>query len=69
MKIKENMTLGEILYNYPKAAEVLFKFGFHCIGCRMAASETLKQAAEVHKLSKKEYKELLEELNKIANSQ
>lgn len=57
------MTLTEIISLNPKAAEILTKYGFHCISCQMAQVESLEQGAMAHGLSKKQIEELLGELN------
>lgn len=46
--INENTLIGEIVREYPQAAEVLFAIGMHCLGCPSAQGETLAQACAVH---------------------
>lgn len=58
------MTLGEIAEKHPKAVDVLFKYDLHCIGCSVAAFETLEQGAAAHGIEGKKLDELLKELNK-----
>ena len=61
MEIKENMTIAEVLKLKPDTAKVFMSYGMHCIGCAIAAGETVSQAAEVHGIDPKE---LVEDLNK-----
>jgi hybrid cluster-associated redox disulfide protein len=63
-KITKEMTLGEVAAKYPSAIMVLFKYGLHCIGCHVAAYETVEQGAMAHGLSDKEIKQMVEEMNK-----
>ena len=63
-KITKDMTLGEIAGKYPKAVDILMKYGLHCIGCSVAVWETLEQGAAAHGITSKKLDELLEELNK-----
>jgi len=42
------MTIGQLLKDYPEAAPVLMEMGMHCLGCPSAQFETLEQAAGVH---------------------
>ena len=35
-KINKNMTLGEVVEKYPETAEVMLKYGLHCVGCHIA---------------------------------
>ena len=50
-KISKKMTFMEIMQNYPEAAEILMNEGLHCLGCGMAAYETLEQGALAHGLN------------------
>ncbi len=62
-KIKKNMTLGEVLTKYPEIAEVLAKYGFHCVGCPATFMETVEQGAKVHGITGKKLEKLLKEMN------
>lgn len=59
-KITKEMSFSEIVEKYPEAVEILFEKGMHCIGCGMAAFETLEQGAMVHGI---DADELIEEIN------
>jgi hybrid cluster-associated redox disulfide protein len=48
MKISKEMTIGEIVRNYPECVEVLMNFGMGCVGCPSAQAETLEEAGRVH---------------------
>lgn len=61
IKINKEMTIEEILKKYPKAIFVFLDYGFHCIKCPAAQSETLEQAAKVHNV---DIKQLLKDLNR-----
>ncbi|MCM1992326.1 DUF1858 domain-containing protein [Oceanirhabdus seepicola] len=63
MKITKDMTIGEVVKNFPKSPEVLMGFGMGCVGCPSAQAETIEEASMVHGL---DLEKLLEELNKIA---
>jgi hybrid cluster-associated redox disulfide protein len=60
-KITENMKIEEVIKNFPAAAPVFLKYGLHCLGCPMATPETIKEAAELHRI---EIKKFIRELNK-----
>jgi hybrid cluster-associated redox disulfide protein len=49
--------------NSEAIAEVLYGMGMHCLGCAFARGETVKEAAEVHKL---DVDELIKKLNEAA---
>lgn len=47
-KITENTIITEALEINPNAAEILMRYGMHCLGCAIAHGETVGEAAEVH---------------------
>ncbi|MCR3761883.1 DUF1858 domain-containing protein [Clostridium felsineum] len=63
MKVFKEMTIGEVVRNYPDCVDILFDFGLGCVGCPSAQAETIEEAAGVHGI---EVNELLEALNKEA---
>lgn len=65
--IKKDMTLGEVVSKHPKAAEVMLKYGLHCIGCGVAAFETIEQGALAHGMDSKTLDKMLKEINGAVN--
>lgn len=63
-RITKNTTLGDIVEKYPEAVGPMLKRGMHCIGCHVAAFETIEQGAKAHGMDEKEIKEMLKEMNK-----
>lgn len=61
-KINKNMTLGDVVQGYPETAEVFMKYGLHCIGCHVAAFETVEQGAMAHGIE--DVSKLVDDLNK-----
>jgi len=66
-KITKDMTLGDVVSRYPEAAEVMLRYGLHCIGCHVAAFETIEQGALSHGMDKKQIDKMLKEMNETAN--
>ena len=60
-KITKNMTMGEIVQKYPETVDVMIKHGLHCVGCHLAAMETVEQGAIGHGI---DLDELLKDMNK-----
>ena len=48
MKIAKEMTIGELVRQFPDAIPVLLSFGMGCVGCPSSQAETLEEAAMVH---------------------
>ena len=65
--ISKDMTLGELVTRYPKAAVVLAEKGMHCIGCGMAAWETVEQGCKAHGMTDEQVEETVKEMNKAAS--
>ena len=63
--ITKDMIFADIIQKYPKAMEIMMKQGLHCIGCSMAAYETLEQGAIMHGINPdKLVKEINQKLGK-----
>jgi hybrid cluster-associated redox disulfide protein len=60
MKITKDMTIGEVVRQFPDSVAVLMGFGMGCVGCPSAQAETLEEAAAVHGLN---LDELMAKLN------
>jgi hybrid cluster-associated redox disulfide protein len=63
-KITKKMSFQEALKKDPKLAEVFMNKGMHCIGCPMAAEESIEDGAIAHGINPDE---LVNELNKKNN--
>lgn len=48
--VTADMLIGEILRQYPDAADVLMECGMHCLGCPSSQMESLSDACMVHGL-------------------
>lgn len=64
-KITKKMTLGDIVSKFPGTAEVMARYGLHCIGCHVAAWESLEDGAKAHGLSDKDIKKMLKDMNEL----
>ncbi len=65
MKITKEMKIQEILDKCPDAAEVMFNYGLHCVGCHVAASESLEDGCKSHGLNDEKIAKMVEEINKL----
>ena len=59
--ITKEMTIGEVISENPKKAEILLGFGMGCVGCPSSQVETIAEAAVVHRIN---LVDLLNALNK-----
>jgi hybrid cluster-associated redox disulfide protein len=60
-KITAEMTIIEILKLRADAGDILRKHGMHCLGCSIAVTENLREAANVHGI---DIDRLITDLNK-----
>ncbi len=67
-RITKDMTLGDIISRYPETAEIMMKRGLHCVGCHVAAFETLEQGAKAHGMSDKDIESMLKEMNDLVRN-
>ena len=67
--ITKDMLIAQLAETYPQLVDVLIEdYGFHCIGCGMSQVESLEQGAAVHGMTNKEIKEMIKNLNELANA-
>jgi hybrid cluster-associated redox disulfide protein len=60
--ITKDMVLGDVVQQYPDTVEVFMRYGLHCIGCHVAAFETIEQGAMAHGIE--DVDALVKDLNK-----
>lgn len=65
IKVTGDMNLAEVVWKFPKAAEVLMDYGLHCVGCAANSLDTVEMGAKVHGMSDEEIAEMLERLNEV----
>lgn len=67
IKITKDMLIADLMDQYPKLADVLVEqYSFHCIGCAAASMETLEDGAMVHGMSSAQIKDMIANLNELA---
>ncbi|MFH1586322.1 MAG: DUF1858 domain-containing protein [Candidatus Diapherotrites archaeon] len=64
--VTKEMTLGEVITKFPQTAEIMLKYGLHCVGCHVATSETIEQGAMAHGLDEEKIEAMLKEMNEVA---
>jgi len=63
-KISKDMALGNVVKRFPQAMPIMLGYGLHCVGCHVAAFETIEQGAKAHGMTEKEIDKMLAEMNK-----
>jgi len=63
-KVTKDMSIIEIVQNYPETIEVFARHGLGCIGCAAARFENVEAGAKVHGIDPEK---LVAEINEIIN--
>ena len=64
-KIRADMLIGDIIRSCPDSVGIMLSYGLHCVGCHVGAFETLEQGALAHGMSKKDIKNIVDEINSL----
>ncbi|MDP3917510.1 MAG: iron-sulfur cluster assembly accessory protein [Nanoarchaeota archaeon] len=68
-KITRDMTIGDVLKNYPekamKLSEIMTAAGLHCVGCGASTFETIEQGVMVHGFTDEQLIKLVDDLNAV----
>ncbi len=64
-KITKDHNLGELVFTYPKTAEVLLDYGLHCVGCGAMHFDTIEAGAKLHGYTDDEVEELVVRINEV----
>ncbi|MHC1570509.1 MAG: DUF1858 domain-containing protein [Methermicoccaceae archaeon] len=63
--ITKDMKITDVVVNYPETLVVFMQYGMGCIGCQIAAFETVEEGALVHGL---DVDALVADLNAVVNA-
>jgi hybrid cluster-associated redox disulfide protein len=63
--ITRDMPIGTVVKEHPETVPVFLKHGLHCIGCHVAAFESVAEGAQAHGI---DVDPLMTELNEAVNA-
>jgi hybrid cluster-associated redox disulfide protein len=63
MSITKEMPIGDVVRSYPQTVPVFMQHGLHCIGCAVAAFESIEEGAVAHGI---DIDALIKDLNDVA---
>jgi hybrid cluster-associated redox disulfide protein len=66
MKITKEMTIEDVVSNYPETIKVFMQAGLGCLGCSAARFENIEQGAQVHGI---DIDQLILDLNQISEKE
>ncbi len=62
MTITKEMTIEEVVEQYPETMMVFMRHGLHCVGCHVSAFESIEEGALAHGIN---VDALVSDLNKV----
>jgi hybrid cluster-associated redox disulfide protein len=65
MTITKDMTIEDVVNQYPESMMVFMKHGLHCVGCHVSAFESIEDGANAHGIN---VEALVADLNKVVSS-
>ncbi|VVC72124.1 Uncharacterised protein [uncultured archaeon] len=68
VRIDGSMLISEVVSLYPGTIPVFMEYGLHCIGCSIAASETVSEGARSHGMDDERLASFLSSLNLAAEA-
>ncbi len=63
MSITKEMTIGEVVRDFPETVEVFNRYGMGCLGCPATQFENVEQGAIMHGI---DIEQLIKDLNSAA---
>lgn len=63
-KITKDMTIGDVVQQYPQVIETLLSLGVHCVGCHVSSWESLEDGFKGHGMTDQEIEDAVVKLNK-----
>lgn len=65
LKVDRQTNIAEIVFDYPKVAEVMLAYGLHCVGCFASQFDNIEQGAQIHGMDADEVDEMIAEINLV----
>ena len=66
MVLTKEMPIGDVVKNHPETVPVFMQHGLHCIGCAVAAFESIAEGAAAHGI---DVEALMSDLNKATQAE
>jgi len=65
MEVTKKMMIADIIRSKPESVKIMFENGLHCIGCRIATTESLEDGAKAHGLNDDQINEMVKSINDL----
>lgn len=65
MTITKDMTIEQVVSEYPETMLVFMRHGLHCVGCHVSAYESIEEGAMAHGIN---VDALVADLNKVVTA-
>ena len=61
--ITKDITIGDMVKQFPASAEIVTKYGVHCVGCHVSPYETLEMGLKGHGYDDAKVEQIVSEVN------
>jgi hybrid cluster-associated redox disulfide protein len=61
--IDRTMILGDVVEQYPEAAQIMPEYGLHCVGCFANKFDTVEAGCKIHGMDDDEIDEMVDRVN------
>lgn len=65
LPVTKDTNLGQLVMEYPDAAEILLDYGLHCVHCIASAFDTLETGSKLHGYNDDEVQEIVDSVNEV----
>ncbi|MBW3013355.1 DUF1858 domain-containing protein [Candidatus Woesearchaeota archaeon] len=62
-KITKDMLIGEVVREHPETAIIMMSHGLHCVGCHVAAFESIEDGCKGHGMDDEQIDQMIKEMN------
>ena len=63
--ITKDMTIGDVIKEYPETIEIMLSYGLHCVGCSVQYWESIEGGCKTHGFEDEKIDKMVKEMNKV----
>ena len=63
--ITKDMTIGDVIKEYPETIEIMLSYGLHCVGCSVQYWESIEGGCKTHGFEDEKIEKMVKEMNEV----
>ena len=63
--ITKDMTIGDVIKEYPETIEIMLSYGLHCVGCSVQYWESIEGGCKTHGFEDEKIDKMVKEMNEV----